>query len=95
MCIRDRCNQLTGLSDDGGTQGYGYYLSYGNMYLEFPGMSDGNAQNYVRDLDMKTAIASVNYCLLYTSEMVSSEQVMPAPLRRFAGSALLLTKKYC
>ena len=55
------CNQLTGLSDDGGTQGYGYYLSYGNMYLEFPGMSDGNAQNYVRDLDMKTAIASVNY----------------------------------
>ena len=27
--------QLIGVSDDAGVQGYGYYLSYGNMYLDF------------------------------------------------------------
>lgn len=29
------CAKLVGVSDDAGTNGYGYYLSYGNMYLDF------------------------------------------------------------
>ncbi|MGN0277476.1 MAG: glycosyl hydrolase family 95 catalytic domain-containing protein [Hominisplanchenecus sp.] len=55
------CNQLTGLWDDSGTNGYGYYLSYGNLYLDFDGMSGVQVQNYERDLDMNTAIAGVSY----------------------------------
>ena len=55
------CNQLVGVSDDAGTQGYGYYLSYGNMYLNFSGVTDSNVTNYYRDLDLRTAVATVEY----------------------------------
>lgn len=55
------CENLTGVSDDYGTQGYGYYLSYGNMYLDFSGMTEARAQNYVRDLDLNTAVSRVEY----------------------------------
>ena len=54
----NQCNSLVGVSDDYGTQGYGYYLSFGNMYLD---LNHKNVQNYTRDLDLNTAIASVNY----------------------------------
>ena len=55
-------NLLTGVSDDPGTKGYGYYLSYGNMYLDFKdNINSNNVKNYVRDLDLNTAISSVNY----------------------------------
>ena len=54
------CNSLTGVEDDAGKNGYGYYLSYGNMYLDF---KNGNAAvtNYKRDLDLRNAVASVEY----------------------------------
>lgn len=52
---------LTGVADDAGTKGYGYYLNYGNMYLDFSGVAASNVENYSRDLDLRTAIASVNY----------------------------------
>ncbi|MGG7057363.1 glycosyl hydrolase family 95 catalytic domain-containing protein [Clostridium tertium] len=56
------CNKLTGVSDDAGTQGYGYFLSYGNMYLDFKdNIKFNNVKNYSRDLDLNTAISSVNY----------------------------------
>ena len=56
------CNKLTGVSDDAGTQGYGYFLSYGNMYLDFKdNIKASDVKNYVRDLDLYTAISSVNY----------------------------------
>ncbi|MCI6692556.1 MAG: glycoside hydrolase N-terminal domain-containing protein [Clostridium sp.] len=56
------CNKLTGVSDDAGTKGYGYFLSYGNMYLDFKnGVKTNNIQHYVRDLDLNTAISSVKY----------------------------------
>ena len=55
------CNQLVGVSDDAGTQGYGYYLSYGNMYLNFAGVTESNVTNYYRDLDLRTAVATVEY----------------------------------
>lgn len=53
-----KCNELVGVSDDAGTNGYGYYLSYGNMYLHF---NHSNVSNYYRDLDLRTAIATVEY----------------------------------
>ncbi len=56
----DQCDSLVGVSDDHGTQGYGYYLSFGNMYLDF---KHKDVQNYSRDLDLNTAIASVDYDL--------------------------------
>lgn len=56
-------SNLVGLGDDGGTQGYGYYLNYGSMYLDFDGISEGDVTNYTRDLDLKTAIAGVDYDL--------------------------------
>ena len=54
-----KCGELVGLSDDAGVNGYGYYLSYGNMYLDFKGISDKDVENYERTLDLNTAIAGV------------------------------------
>lgn len=55
-------SNLVGVSDDEGTNGYGYYLSWGNMYIDFKNVSSNNdVTNYTRDLDLKTAIAGVNY----------------------------------
>lgn len=55
------CNKLVGVSDDAGTNGYGYFLSYGNMYLDFNGISESAVSNYKRTLDLHTAVASVEY----------------------------------
>lgn len=55
------CNQLTGVSDDAGINGYSYYLSYGNLYLDFEGIADNRVENYRRDLNLRTAVASVEY----------------------------------
>ena len=53
---------LIGASDDNGTNGYGYYLSFGNMYIDFKNVSsNSDVKNYTRDLDLNTAIAGVNY----------------------------------
>ena len=52
---------LIGASDDNGTNGYGYYLSFGNMYIDFKNVSsNSDVKNYTRDLDLNTAIAGVN-----------------------------------
>ncbi|MCI6553634.1 MAG: glycoside hydrolase N-terminal domain-containing protein, partial [Lachnospiraceae bacterium] len=60
------CGTLVGVSSDNGVNGYGYFLSYGNMYLDFKkadgtAMAADQAGNYVRDLDLNTAIAGVDY----------------------------------
>ena len=55
------CNYLTGQSDDNGTEGYGYFLSYGNMYLDFSRVDSTKAENYVRKLDLNTAVSTVEY----------------------------------
>ena len=53
------CNQLTGESD-----GYGAYQSWGDIYLDFKGVTDSTVvQNYQRDLDLTKAIANVDYTL--------------------------------
>ena len=55
-------SNLVGASDDDGINGYGYYLSFGNMYIDFKNVSSNNdVKNYTRDLDLNTAIAGVNY----------------------------------
>ena len=60
--IRLANSNLVGLSDDAGTNGYGYYLSWGNMYIDFKNVSsNSDVSNYSRDLDLNTAIAGVNY----------------------------------
>ena len=56
------CRSLTGEGDENGDEGYGYYLSYGNMYLDFRnGASPENVENYERDLNLKNAVSSVDY----------------------------------
>lgn len=55
----DLCNQLTGESD-----GYGAYQSWGDIYLDFKGVTDNTAvENYQRDLDLTNAVANVDYTL--------------------------------
>lgn len=43
--------------------GMGQYQDFGDLYLDFSagGMNNDNVENYVRDLDMRTGISSVNY----------------------------------
>lgn len=55
------CDELTGLSDEDGTRGYGYFLSYGNLYLEFEGVDEAEVTGYERELDLHTAEAGVSF----------------------------------
>lgn len=48
-----KCDNLTGTWD-----GYGGYLSYGNMYIDF---GKHKYSNYFRSLDLETAVAGVEY----------------------------------
>lgn len=47
----------------GDLKGLGKYQDFGDIYLDFApsGIADNQASNYVRDLDLKTAIASVSF----------------------------------
>lgn len=57
-------SKLIGVSDDGGTQGYGYMLSFGSLFFDYQSpapQSTTGVSNYVRDLDIGTAVASVSY----------------------------------
>ena len=53
------CNSLIGVSDAEGIYGYGTYLSYGNMYIDFE--NKGEVENYCRDLNLRNAVAGVSY----------------------------------
>lgn len=50
------CDELTGIKD-----GYGSYQCFGNINLKFKGITNSNVSDYVRDLNLKNAIASVNF----------------------------------
>ncbi len=52
---------LNNVMGDG--NGMGNYQDFGDLFLDFSqsGMTNENVTNYVRDLDMRTAISSVNY----------------------------------
>ena len=51
------CNSLVGVSDAEGIYGYGTYLSYGNIYIDFE--NKGEVKNYLRDLDLRSAVECV------------------------------------
>ena len=55
--------QLEALEVWGDGAGMGQYQDFGDLYLDFSagGMTNDNVENYVRDLDMRTGISSVNY----------------------------------
>ena len=52
----DLCNKLVGTDN-----GYGAYQAWGEINLNFKDIDESNVTNYMRDLDLKTAISSVNY----------------------------------
>lgn len=57
------CDQLVGFYVDGNyntSDGYGAYQAWGDIYFDF-NLDKTKASSYVRDLDLKTAIASVNF----------------------------------
>lgn len=51
-----KCNELVGTSD-----GYGAYQSWGNVYLDFQGLSTSSVTNYSRDLNLNSAVAGVHF----------------------------------
>ncbi len=55
------CDTLVGVADGDGTQGYGFYLSFGNIYLEFDYGMQSEPTRYDRRLNLDTATATVQY----------------------------------
>ena len=55
------CDQLVGLRDSNGNKGYGFYLSFGNLYLDFDYGTEAKATDYLRFLDLEQAVATVQY----------------------------------
>ena len=45
----------------GEINGFEYFMDFGDLYFDFAGISNTGVTNYVRDLDMRTAISSVDY----------------------------------
>ncbi|GAB3533720.1 hypothetical protein GCM10027403_08210 [Arthrobacter tecti] len=47
----------------GNTGGMGQYQDFGDIYLDFAaaGVTDAGASNYVRDLDLRTGVSTVNF----------------------------------
>ena len=56
-----KCEDLVGLSDDEGTQGYGHYLPWGDVKLAYKNVNANAAKGYERDLDLTTGIAGVRF----------------------------------
>lgn len=54
------CNQLIGAGE---SDGFGSYQSWGNIYFEYTGINEEKVENYTRDLNLRTAISSVNFDL--------------------------------
>ena len=52
----DELNKLMG-----DLNGYDAPQDYANLYISVPGMDESKVKGYVRDLDMRTALATVNY----------------------------------
>lgn len=51
------CEQLVG---EGSSGGYGEYQPFGNLYIDF-GFDEDLAENYIRTLDMNTAVSTVEF----------------------------------
>ncbi len=55
------CDQLVGLRDANGVNGYGFYLSFGNLYLDFHYGTEDEVAHYSRALNLQDAVATVQY----------------------------------
>lgn len=55
------CDQLVGLQDSNGINGYGFYLSFGNLYLNFDYETSDAPSDYCRSLDLHQAVATITY----------------------------------
>ena len=72
------------------------WQDFGDIYLEFPGVDETAATNYVRDLDMSTGVSSVSYEIdgvTYTREYFVSypDDVMVVRLEASKAEALTST----
>lgn len=54
----NKCNTLIGA---GSSAGYGSYQAWGDIYFDYQGITAENATEYVRDLDLCTAVSTVSY----------------------------------
>ena len=72
----NKSNELVGLEDDNGNDGYGHYLPWGDIKLTYSGVDARRAaQDYVRDLDLTTGVAGVRFAqdgTTYTREFFVS-----------------------
>ena len=53
-----KCGSLVGAGSDGG---YGAYQAWGDIYFDYQGITAAGASDYVRDLDLETALSTVRF----------------------------------
>lgn len=63
LFAQGRSGEASALCDSlvGGRDGYGAYQSWGTLRLTFSGLGAAEIRDYIRDLDLRTAIASVSF----------------------------------
>lgn len=83
----------------GGQEGYGAYQAWGDIYFDYQDVTDNAAQEYVRDLDLETALSTVSFQendTLYTREFFVSnpDNVMAAKLAAEGSRKLNLNVRF-
>lgn len=83
----------------GGQDGYGAYQAWGDIYFDYQGVTDNAAQEYVRDLDLETALSTVKFQendTLYTREFFVSnpDNVLAAKLTAEGSQKLNLNIRF-
>lgn len=83
----------------GSQEGYGAYQAWGDIYFDYQDVTDNAAQEYVRDLDLETALSTVSFQendTLYTREFFVSnpDNVMAAKLAAEGSRKLNLNVRF-
>ena len=83
----------------GAQEGYGAYQAWGDIYFDYQGVTAGNAQEYVRDLDLETALSTVSFLAndtYYTREYFVSnpDNVLAARLAAEGSQKLNLNVRF-
>lgn len=89
-----KCAQLIGAQ-----AGYGSYQAWGDIYFDYQGFAAGDATEYVRDLDLRTALSTVSYKVgstRYNREFFISnpDNVLVARLSAEGGDKLNLNVRF-
>ncbi len=92
----NKCGSLTGAGEN---DGYGAYQPWGDIYFDYQGVSADGASDYVRDLDLRTAVSSVSFQAggtSYSREYLVShpDNVLAAKLSADGGSKLSLDVRF-